>query len=630
MKRNTERWLYSIGGVIAVFVAVVAANFIISAIPARGDLTAGKLYTLSDGTRKVLQSLEAPVRVRFYFNQGDNSVPVAMRTFAARVQDLLTELRGASNGKVVLERLNPQPDSDAEDSANLDGIEAQETPAGDRFYLGIAISFADQKLAIPVLSPERERLLEYDLTRAIARVTKAEKPVVGVMTPLPVFGGPMNPMLGGMGGGAERQVFISELERDYSLKRIGMDVESIDDDIKTLMVIHPRNISEQAQFALDQFILRGGKLIVFLDPYAYFDQMPGPMAGMGGSSSNLDKLLKAWGYELDAGKVVLDMKYMAGAGPRAVPTVIQLDANAMDRDDVATSQLGTTLLAFAGAFTGSAAEGLQPQVLMHTSELVALVDSATAMARGEEAVRGFKPEGKEYPLALKLTGTFKTAFPEGKPAAKEKDKDGAKGNEKPASAPATPAAPLKQSQAANTVVLVADSDMLNDGAAVQIRDLFGQKVAIPMNGNLAFVQGLVEQMAGDAALIGLRSRADAARPFTVVKEMEAQAAQAYLGKIKALEDTLAETRQKLESLQKGRSPTAGVVLSPEQQAEVESFRKTAAETRRELKEVRRELRSDTAALEFWTKVINIGAMPLLIAIVGVAIAIVRRRRRAAT
>ena len=624
MTKKTERWLYSIGGVAAVFIALVAVNFILGAIPARLDLTEGKLYTLADGTRKILANLEAPVRVRFYFNQGDDNVPVPIRAFAGRVEDLLNELRGAANGKLLVEKLNPRPDTDAEDSANVDGIEAQETPSGEKFYLGVAVSFADQKVALPVLTPDRERLLEYDLARAIGRTTRTAKPVVGIMTPLPVFGMPMNPMFGGMGA-SEQQIFVGELKRDFELKRVAMDTEKIDEEIKTLVVIHPRGISDQAQFAIDQFVLRGGKLIVFLDPYAYFDQMPGPMAGMGGSSSSLDKLLKAWGYEFDSAKVALDMKYMAGSGPRTVPTVIQLDGAAMSADDVATSYLGTALLAFTGVFSGQPAEGLTANVLMHTSPLVKLVDSANALARGEEAVRGFQPDGKEYPIALKLAGKFKTAFPEGKPATKDGGGKDAAAKDKPAGA-ADPGPALKTSQTETTVVLVGDSDLLNDGAAVQIRDIFGQKVAIPVNGNLAFIQGLVEQMAGDPNLINLRGRATAARPFTRVKQMEAEAAQTYLGKIKSLEDSLTETRKKLESLQRTKAPAGGAILTTEQQAEIESFRKRAADTRRELKEVRRELRSDTESLEFWTKVVNIGAMPLLVAIAGIAIAIVRRRR----
>ena len=493
MNKSTGRWLYSIGGVIAVFVAIVAVNYILGLAPARIDLTEGRLYTLSDGTRKVLGKLEAPVKIRFYFNQGDANVPVGLRVFAGRVEDLLNEMRSAANGKLVIEKLNPQPDSDAEDSANLDGVEAQELPSGDKFYLGLTVSFADQKLALPVLAPDRERLLEYDLARAIARVTTTTKPVVGVMSPLPLFGMPGNPMMG-VAAAREPQIFVNELKRDFELKRVSMDVDRIEDDIKTLVVVHPRGISEQAQFALDQFVLRGGKLVVFLDPYAYFDQMPGMMGGQGGSSSNLDKLLKAWGYSFDSGKVVLDMKYMAGSGPRAVPTVIQLDATAMSKDDVATSQLGTALLAFSGAFSGKPADGLTESVLMHTSPIVKLVDTANAMSRGEEAVRGFQPDGKEHPIALRLTGKFKTAFPEGRPAAK--DAEGKDGKPKPAAADHGPA--LKEAQAEGTVVLVADSDMLNDGAAVQIRDIFGQRVAIPINGNLAFIQGLVEQMAGDS------------------------------------------------------------------------------------------------------------------------------------
>jgi len=622
MKKNTERWVYSIGGVLAVFAGIVALNFILGAVPARVDLTEGHLYTLSDGTKKLLGKLEAPVRVRFYFNSGDESVPVPIRAFAARVDDLLREFRSASNGNVLIEKLNPQPDSDAEDSANVDGVEAQVVPSGEKFYLGLAVSQADQKIAIPALAPDRERLLEYDLVRAIGRVTKTDKPVVGVMSGLPVFGMPGNPMFGMQG--SEPQVFILELQRDFDVKSVSMGVERIDDAIKTLVVIHPKNISEQAQFALDQFVLRGGKLVVFLDPYAYFDQQPGPMAAMGPSSSNLDKLLKGWGLQFSADKVVLDMKYMAGSGPRAVPTVIQLDGDALNRDDVVTSSLGTVLMAFAGVYSGTPVEGLTQTTLMHTSPLVNLVDNADAMKRGEEAVRGFKPDGKALALAVRLSGKFKTAFPDGRPA----PKDDGKG--KPPAPVADTGPALKEAKEDNTVVLIGDTDLLNDGAAVQIREIFGQRVAIPINGNLALIQALVEQLAGDPDLIGLRGRATAARPFTVVKQMEAEAAQAYLGKIKGLEESLDETRKKLEALQKTKGPAAaGAILTPEQQAEIENFRKRAAETRRELKDVRRELRSETEALEFWTKVVNIGAMPLLVAIAGLAIALVRRRRRAA-
>jgi ABC-type uncharacterized transport system involved in gliding motility auxiliary subunit len=390
-----------------------------------------------------------------------------------------------------------------------------------------------------------------------------------------------------------------------------------------LLVIHPRGIGDRAQYALDQFVLRGGKLIAFLDPNAYFDQM-GQMGGMGGGGtpSSLDKLLKAWGIGFDSGKVVLDQRYVTGAGARALPTLLSLNDNAFDPNDIVTQRLGSLLMPFAGAFTGPPAEGLNQTVLMKTSAYSQLVDSFSAMTQGEAAVRGFQPSGIEYPLAIRLTGKFKTAFSEGQPKVEDrgaKKAASSKGGE-------TKSEGLKEAAADNAVVLVADSDFINDGAAVQIQEIFGQKIVIPRNGNIAFAQALVDQFAGDPALIKLRSRASAARPFTVIRDMEARAQQAYLGKIKELEDNLTQTQEKLSALQKGRGKGAGAILSSEQQTELENFRKKAAETRLVLKEVRRELRADSEALQFWTKVLNIALMPLLVAVAGIALAVLRRRR----
>jgi ABC-type uncharacterized transport system involved in gliding motility auxiliary subunit len=616
--KKYETFLYSAGGLVAVFLILLLLNFVLGAVKARIDLTQGRLYTLSEGTRAVLAKLDAPVKIRFYFSQSDAAVPLPIKAYGRHVEDLLSELRQAGGGKVAVEKLDPQPDSDAEDSATLEGVDAQVTPAGDKFYLGLSVSYADQKVALPALSPERERLLEYDLTRAIARTTSPGKPVVGVMSALPLFGAPPSPMTGGQP--MEQQVFVSELRRDYTVKRVSLAADRIDDDVKVLVVVHPRGISDAAQYAIDQFVLRGGKLIAFLDPNAYFDPMA-QMTGGGGSSSTLDKLLKAWGIGFDDSKVVMDMRYVTGAGPRALPTLLSLNDNAFDQDDVATSRLGSALLPFAGAFTGKPADGLKQTVLMKTSPFSQLIDAGSAIAQGEAALKTFQPSNNEYPLAVRLTGKFKSAFPDGKPKAEEKgEKKAVKPDAKPE------AAPLKTSAAETAVVLVADSDFINDGAAVQVQELFGQRIVIQRNGNLAFAQALVDQFAGDPALVQLRSRASASRPFTVIRDMEARAQQAYLGKIKALEDSLNQTQEKLAALQRTRAPGSSAILSPEQQAELENFRKRAAETRRELKEVRKDLRADSEALETWTKVFNIAAMPLLVALAGVALALWRRRR----
>ncbi|TMH38875.1 MAG: hypothetical protein E6H49_17450 [Betaproteobacteria bacterium] len=626
MHKKTESLLYSAGGLVAAALILVLLNFVLGAVRGRIDLTQGRLYTLSEGTRAVLGKLESPVKIRLYFSQSD--IPLPIKAYGRRVEDLLAEFRQAGRGKVIVEKLDPQPDSDAEDSATLEGVEAQVTPAGDKFYLGASISYADQKLALPALALDREPLLEYDLVRAIARAAATAKPVIGVMSALPVFGMPPSPMTGGQP--MEPQVFIGELRRDYTVKRVGLDTGKIDDDIKVLLVIHPRGIGERAQYALDQFVLRGGKLIAFLDPSAYFDQL-GQMGGMGGGGtpSSLDKLLKAWGLSFDSGKVVLDMRYLTGAGARTLPTLLSLNDNAFDPHDVATARLGSLLMPFAGAFTGKPVEGLSEAVLMKSSAYSQLVDSFAATAQGEAAIRAFKPSGTEYPLAVRLTGRFKTAFPEGRPKDEDKgDKNVAKAPEKKAAkAPeAKPeAAQLKESAGENAVVLVGDSDFINDGAAVQIQEIFGQRIVIPRNGNIAFAQALVDQFAGDPALIKLRGRASAARPFTVIRDMEAKAQQAYLGKIKELEDNLGQTQEKLNSLQKGKGQGAGAILSAEQQTELENFRRKAAETRLALKEVRRELRADSEALQFWTKVLNIALMPLLVTIAGIGLAILRRR-----
>jgi ABC-type uncharacterized transport system involved in gliding motility auxiliary subunit len=632
MLKNYRTIMYSSGGVIAVFLILVLANFVLGAVKQRVDLTDGGIYTLSDGTRGVIAKLESPVKIRFYFSQSDASVPLALKAFGRRVEDLLGEFRQASAGKIIVEKLDPQPDSDAEDSAALDGVEAQVTGAGDRFYLGLSVSQLDQKFALSALTLDRERLLEYDLTRAIGRTIAAKKPVVGVMTPLPAFGMGGNPMMGMPA--QEPWVFISEFRRDYNVKRVDPSAERIDDDIGVLLVIHPRGITEQAQYAIDQFILRGGRLIALLDAYAYFDQLPGMGRAEGGSASSLDKLLKVWGIGFDATKVVTDMKFVSGAGPRAMPTLLSLSGSALNPDDVTTSRLGFVLMPFSGAFSGTPADGIRQTVLIKSSTFSRLADSSMAMTQGDAAAKDFAPSGKEYPLAIRLTGKFGTAFPEGRPAGPEKadrkgDRQGDKKGAEKAAPATTPAAHLSVSKDDNAIVLVGDTDFINDAAAVSIQEVFGQRIVIPQNGNLAFAQALVEQVAGDANLIRLRTRATASRPFTVIREMEARAQQRYLGKIKELEDSLAQAQGKLGALQKQKAPGQTAILSAAQQAELESFRRKATETRRELKEVRKELRADSEALEFWTKVANIAAMPILISLVGLFLGFTRRRKQAA-
>jgi len=626
--KHFETLLYSTGGVIALLAVLIAANFIVSAFNLRADLTKGDVYTLSPGTRAVLAKLEAPVKLRLYYSQGSEAVPVGLKTFAKRVEDLLSEYKAAGRGKVVVEKFNPEPDSDAEDSAQLDGIDGQLTNTGEKFYLGLSIAFLDQKAAIPVLAPDREQLLEYDITRGIAQVGETKKPVVGVMSALPVMGRSLDPIRKQQP--AEAWVLIQELKKIFDVKEIKLDAPKIDDDIKVLLVIHPRNLPEETEYAIDQYVLRGGKLIAFVDPYAYFDQQPdlqNPFGGNQAGQSTFYNLFKAWGIDVDMGKVIADLSFASGEGPRLLPTLLSLNTQALNLDDVVTSQVGTLLIPFGGAFKGKPAEGLTQTVLAHTSKNSMPVDLIIATLSGEPSTRGYQPSGEEMPLAIRLTGKFYTAFPQGKPQPFMPPRaDRKKGQDEKKKAEEKAEPQLKQSKDENSVVLVADVDLLSDGAAVEIQEVFGQRVVVPRNGNLALALGLVEQLSGDSALISLRSRASFTQPLTVLREMEAQAQQQYLGKIKELEDSLNQTQENLQKLQKSKAGVTSSILTAEQQAELDNFRKKAAEARLALKQLRKNLRVETDALEFWTKVVNIGLVPLLVALAGLALALARRRR----
>jgi ABC-type uncharacterized transport system involved in gliding motility auxiliary subunit len=643
--------------VIALAVAgLVAVNVFAYFYYSRVDLTQAKSYTLSDGTRDILKKLQAPVTIRFYFSQSEAGMPLVLKGYGRRVQDLLIEYRNASGGKISIEISDPQPDSDLEETATLDGVQAQSLDNGDRFYLGLAVKQGDRKSTMSNIAMDRERLLEYDITRAIASVIEKEKTVLGVMSPMPVFGNSGFPMMGVPP--SPKQVFISELERDYKVVQVPMDGKDIDPKVKVLLVHHPRGITEHAEYSIDQFVMRGGKLIALLDPFAFFDVAPG-QRGMEptGIPSNLERLTKAWGISLDTTKMLSDMQYMVGKGPSALPTLLSLNDSAYDQTDVATARLGGTLFPFIGAFSGQPVAGLKQEVLMHSSKYSALIEAARGQDRGDKATAGFKAAGQELPIAIRLQGKFATAFPDGrppkpKPEKKPEDeaaKDQPAGDQKPATEAAAAsaeaaqkpaeeppevfAAHIAQGTADNSLVLIADTDFINDGAAVQIQDVLGQRLVYPINGNLAFVQALVDQYAGDAALISLRTRQSATRPFTVIKEMETRAQQAYTEKIKDIQDSLQATQEKLQALQK-TAPAPGAaagaaILTKEQQAEVDQFRKVAAEKRRELKEVRKDLRADSDALQFWIKVLNIALIPALLVVLAFGLMIYRRRGKVA-
>jgi ABC-type uncharacterized transport system involved in gliding motility auxiliary subunit len=631
MKGKSANWLYSIVGVIALLVIVVAVNLIAGFFKARADLTQNHLYTLTDGTKRILDKLDTDVEIRFYYSRDNSSMPVPLRTYAQNVQDLLAEYQQNSHGRIKIVKLDPKPDSDAEDSANLDGIDGQDLNSTDKIYLGLSFRCLDSKTAIGFLNPDRANLLEYDISRAISSVSNPKKSVIGVISALPVTGRTQSPMMM-----MQRQqptppwVFLQELKQNYEVKDVPLTTEKIDDDISVLVLVHPKGITEQAQFAIDQFLLRGGKMVALLDPSSYVEaQTAGQYAQGGEFSSTLEKLLPAWGIDYSPSKVLADPVFATQiqrqGDVQSDPTILSITGEGLNKQDALGASIGDLLLPFAGAFNGKPVEGLKEDVLIKSSKKAGLIDSAILQAGGDAVRKALKSGDTEYPIAVRLTGKFKTAFPNGKPAAK------AGPTPAPAPTPASTAATetLKEAKADGVVILIGDADFAYDAIAGRSQQLGNQTVFEPSNGNLNLIQSSVEQLAGDSNLIGIRSRASGNRPFEVVNKMQAAAQDKYQGKIDELQTSLDDARQKLAALQTSKQSDQKTLLSPEQQAEIKKFHENEAQVSQELKQVRKNLRQEIDSLQETLKWINIAAMPILVTVAGLALAWIKRQKRAA-
>jgi ABC-type uncharacterized transport system involved in gliding motility auxiliary subunit len=637
MKGKFNSLLYSIVGVVAVLIIIVAINLLGGLFKVRSDLTENKLYTLSNGTKKILDKLDTDVVVRFYFSKDNASVPVPLRTYAQEVQDLLDEYQQNSHGKVKVVKLDPKPDSDAEDSANLDGIEGQAVDLTDKVYLGIAVSCLDAKTAIPYLSPDRGNLLEYDLSRAISSVANPKKAVIGVMSALPVTGREASPMMM-----QQRQqptqpwIFLNELKENYVVRDIQLTTDKIDEDVSVLVIVHPQGIADNAQFAIDQFLLRGGKMVALLDPYSFVQvQTAGAYGGGAGYDSTLSKLLPAWGIDFSVKKVIADPAFATqvqrGNDVQSDPTILSVTSEGINKEDALGAAVSDLLMPFAGAFTGKPAEGLKEDVLIKSSNQSGLVDVSLVEA-GPDAIRKqLKSANTAYPIAIRLSGKFKTAFPSGKPESKGSPSPSPSPTPQVAASPspASKEASLKEGKTDGVVILVGDSDFAFDAIAGHAQQVLNQTVFVPSNGNLNFIQSSVEQLAGDSDLIGIRSRASGNRPFVVVNKLEAAAQQKYQSKIDELEDNLNQARQNLAALQTNKQSDQKMLLSPEQQAEIKKFQENEATLNRELKQVRKNLRQEIDSLQTIVKWVDIAAMPVIVTLAGLMLAYIKRRSRAA-
>ena len=611
-----------------ILVIVGTTNYILSALSARVDLTAEQLYTLSPGSRAVLAKLDRPVTLKFFFSESAKDMPPSLKTYAEQVRDLLGEYERAGNGNVALETYDPKQDSDEEEWAVKYGVEPQQAnPFGAPIYFGLVVTCGTQEQTIPGFDPRMESTLEYEITRHITRAVWPERPVVGVLSAIPgVLGDKPNPMMMQMRQRPSRGwIAFAELKKDYDVREIAKDAESIDDDVKTLIVVHPKDLSEKTLFAIDQFVIKGGRLIACVDPFSFKDfeassQQQNPMmmqmGGQGGPST-LGKLFDAWGITFDTAKCVADDKaavQMQGRDGAAVTdaTVLNL-GKANIQKDVLTAGLSQLILPYAGALEFTAKEGLAFTPILTTSTNGACLVDASMLQMGSEAIRGqIKPDGVRRTLAGRLTGTFKTAFPKG-PDWKE------------GSTNAVPKV-IATSEKENSVFLFADADFLSDQACVEVvNTLFGQQ-AVLRGDNLALFANIVEQFAGREELIGLRSRGPSDRPFEVVRDLRAEAEKKFRAKAEELQAKLNETSKKLNELLQGKRGTDRQLVSQELESAIGEARREKAKTQKELKNVRKELNADIENLGFRLKTINICLVPLLVILFGIFRALLRRKR----
>ena len=634
MKKETKLNVYanSLIGVVVIFIGIVLFNTITAQLKFKADLTEGDLFTLSEGSKKLLEDLKeegdgSKLEIRFYLTQGEKGVPVFVSEHGRRIEDLLDQYQEYAGSNIELKKINPRRDTDEEELAVNDGIQL----LNNAFYVGMAVSFLDTTEVIPFFDPAKSTTLEYDISRAIKNVLKLkeDRQTIGVMSSLNVWGGPdaSNPMAM-MNRGAQQPpwFFLRQLQQDFNVERLEATATEISDDIDLLLVIHPKNISDATEYAIDQFVLSGRKLIVFADPLALKDegnnqnpQMRIP--GMGGAST-LSRLFTKWGVNFENSKVVADFNFRLNqrdplSRGRIMPAYLALGKKAFNQEEIVTRDLGSIRMPYAGSFdVSNLATGLTAKELISSSDQAKLVDGMSSQFNGEKIMDSFltgsedgKPTGtNKFALAVKISGTFTTAFPDGKPGSsgEEEESDEEK---------TTNSNHLNESESENHVCLIGDTDLLSEEHfLIQQRFLLSQ--------NVSFVQNIVDHF-GDDTLINIRSR-NQDRPFTTIVDLEKEAQSKFEDKLKKLEaeqQAILQEKTKLESTGEGQNQ---FTLSIDPEA-LKDIQKKELEKRKQIREIRKELRSEIDLIQLQIKLANIVSMPALVIIAGI-IFFVRKRK----
>jgi len=621
----------------ALGVIVVSANLLISSLGVghkNADFTQDKVHTLSDGTRGILKDLGAPVTIRYYATRSSDYMPEDLKLHMRRVDDLLAEYQNLSGGKLRVEQLDPQPDTDAEDAANLDGIRGQRFE-DQNLYFGLAVSCIDRTATIPFIDPSQETMLEYEISKAISEVSRATKPVIGLMSGLPIAGEPQNPMAMMQGQqGSQPWVFYSQLAQSYEVKDLTLNPAKIDPDIDVLLVFHPAGISPEAEFAIDQYVLQGGTVVACLDPMSVAAQMSGggnPMMGGGGAptASTLPTLLGAWGVSM-ATQVVGDPNYQTTmSGNRqglAVLTVPQEGMPQRDKD-VITKNINSLTFFLPGGFTKTGGAGVAINSLVKSSAKAGLVDATKASQLDPTLSRTIK-DPKSYDLVMHLKGNFKTAFPKGKPgeeAKPEEKKDEAKdGEKKDEEKKEEKPAALSEATKEGNVFLISDIDVFFDQFAYRVQRFGGMQMAQPINGNSSLLFNIVDQAASSTHLIGARSRAAIARPFTKIKDLETEFTRKSGEKMDEKQKELDKLSEEINALVQQRAQGDRVFMDSDLEAKIREGRAKQVSARKELRDMEKDLKREKDKISGKATLYNVAAMPLLVILIGLGLFIKRR------
>ncbi len=611
-------------GVAALVTIAVLANWLVSLTPLgnRGaDFTENKVHTLSEGTRAILTELDTPVVIRYYASRGTDYMPEELKLHMRRVDDLLKEYAAISKGKLRIENLDPEPDTDAEDSANLDGINGQRMNDQNLFF-GLAISSLDKTTVIPFLNPREETMLEYQLSKAVAEVSTPSKPRIGVMSALDLRGAPA--MMPGQPP-AQGWVIYQQLKQTFDVVDISMEAATIDPKvIKVLLLFHPAGITPEAEYSVDQYLLNGGTVVACLDPHSVAAQMtappPNPMMGQQPpppTTSTLPTLLAAWGVNFESGMVLADPALATPRWGDKIGVLPTFGSEQMpQKDDVITKDLGSVTLFLPGAITKTGTAGITANTLIKSTTQAGFVDAMKAARLDPTLARTLKSNGTAYDIVTHLSGTFKTAFPDGKP------KPATEGTEnKDAPKPEH----LKEAASPGNVFLIADVDAFFDRFAYNIQPIGGSQMVSLANGNATLLLNLLDQAVGSKYLIGSRSRSAIARPFTVVQKMEADFNKTAGAKQDEYEALAKATQEKLNALQAERSRGSGPYLTPAQEEEIKKLRAEQVKYSKLIREQEKDLRRQKDKLAGKITLLNVAAMPTLVVLIGLALFIQRRR-----